>query len=44
MADAHIPIEKQKELIKGYERVENEVIGEGKHEEFHHLKTLSFFV
>jgi hemerythrin-like domain-containing protein len=37
MADAHLPIEKQKELIKGYERVENEVIGEGKHEEFHHL-------
>lgn len=28
---------KEEELIKGFEKVEREIIGEGKHEEFHEL-------
>jgi len=42
MADAHLSRKKQKELLEGFERIEEEKIGKGKHEEFHevlhHLK------
>lgn len=37
MADANLSEAKQKELEKGFERVENEIVGRGKHEEFHRL-------
>ena len=41
MADAHLSPEVQAELVKEFERVEKEEIGEGKHEEYHALlKTL----
>lgn len=37
MADAHLTEERQKELVDGFEKVEEERIGKGKHEEFHKL-------
>jgi len=37
MADAHLPAEKQQGLLEEFERVEEERIGKGKHEEFHRL-------
>ena len=36
LADEHIPEEKQREIVKGFEDVEKD-IGEGKHEELHKL-------
>lgn len=36
-ADAILPEEVQEELERGYERVETEVIGAGRHEDFHAL-------
>ncbi len=35
MGDARITNEKDKELIAGFDRIENERIGSGKHEQFH---------
>jgi len=35
MADAHVPAAKQAELLKAFERVEREIVGAGKHEQFH---------
>ncbi|MDP2914400.1 MAG: hemerythrin domain-containing protein [Candidatus Aminicenantes bacterium] len=35
MADAHLTASKQAELLKAFERVEREVVGAGKHEQFH---------
>lgn len=37
MADMHISKEKQEELLEAFEKRETEVIGAGKHEEFHEL-------
>ena len=37
IADMHLSEEKQKELLCEFEKVENEKIGAGKHEEFHKL-------
>ncbi len=37
MADRLLPVEKQDELLEGFEKIEEERIGIGKHEEFHHL-------
>lgn len=37
MADMHIPEDEQEKLLKEFERVEVEKIGEGKHEEFHEM-------
>lgn len=37
MADMHLSEDQQKELLEGFERVERERIGVGKHEEFHNL-------
>ena len=37
MADRLLPAEKQDELLEGFEKIEEERIGIGKHEEFHHL-------
>lgn len=37
MADIHIPEEKQQKLLIEFERLEEEKIGKGKHEEFHKL-------
>ena len=37
MADMHLSVEKQEELLKEFERVEHERIGVGKHEEYHKL-------
>jgi hemerythrin-like domain-containing protein len=37
MADMRIPKQKQDELLEGFEKVEQERIGVGKHEEFHRL-------
>lgn len=37
MADAHISEEIQKELLEKFQKVEDEKIGPGKHEEFHRL-------
>jgi hemerythrin-like domain-containing protein len=37
MADERISAQKQNELQKGFEEVEKNIIGEGKHEEFHRL-------
>lgn len=37
MADMHIPEDKQKSLIKEFDRIEKEEVGLGKHEEFHRL-------
>lgn len=37
MADMHLSPEKQAELVKEFERVEEERIGPGKHEELHQL-------
>lgn len=35
VADAELPSGKQDELAEGYDRVEDEVIGQGRHEAFH---------
>ena len=37
MADMHISEEVQKELLEKFQKVEEEKIGQGKHEEFHRL-------
>ncbi|MEE9166696.1 MAG: hemerythrin domain-containing protein [Candidatus Neomarinimicrobiota bacterium] len=37
MADASIPLDRQTELLKDFDRVEHEVVGEGQHEKFHRL-------
>lgn len=37
IADMHLSEEKQEELLEGFEKVEEERIGKGKHEEFHKL-------
>ncbi len=37
MADARLSEHKQEELLKGFEKIEKERVGEGKHEEFHEL-------
>jgi len=37
VADRDLPADVQDELVKGYERVEREVVGEGRHEAFHKL-------
>lgn len=37
MADTHLSEEKQRELSAGFERIETERVGAGKHEEFHQL-------
>jgi len=37
IADLHLSPEKQEELVKEFERVEEERVGAGLHEEFHHL-------
>lgn len=37
MAEMRLPEEKQKELETEFDRVENEVIGVGKHEEYHRM-------
>lgn len=37
MADMHLSEKKQEELLEGFEKVESEKIGIGKHEEFHKL-------
>jgi hemerythrin-like domain-containing protein len=37
MADMHLSEDQQKALLEGFERVERERIGAGKHEEFHKL-------
>lgn len=37
IADAHLSSKKQDELLKGFEKIEEEKIGLGKHEEFHHM-------
>ncbi len=35
IADMHIPPEEQKNLLKEFDKIEEEKVGEGKHEEFH---------
>ena len=44
MAETHLPVEKQHELIEEFEKVEREKIGIGRHEELHkilhHLKEI----
>ena len=40
MADESLSLEKQNQLLEDFEKLEQEVIGVGKHEEFH--KTLRF--
>lgn len=37
IADMHIPEEKQKSLVKEFDRIEKEEVGAGKHDEFHRL-------
>ena len=37
IADMHIPEEVQKELLEKFQKVEEEKIGQGKHEEFHRI-------
>ena len=37
MADAHIPQERQEEMVEEFEKIESERIGPGKHEEYHRL-------
>lgn len=37
MADSHIPEKMQEELLADFEKVEEERVGHGKHEEFHRL-------
>jgi len=37
MAEAHLPEEKQEQIAREFERVEIEIIGAGKHEEYHQL-------
>ena len=37
IADAHIPHERQEELLEEFEKIETEKIGPGKHEEYHRL-------
>lgn len=37
LADRSVAPQKQDELLKEFDRVEREVVGEGKHEEFHRL-------
>lgn len=37
MADMHLSEEQQKELLKGFKKIETEKIGPGKHKKFHHL-------
>lgn len=37
IAEMHIPEERQNELVEEFEKIEEERIGQGKHEEFHRL-------
>jgi len=37
IADMHIPEDKQKELLKEFEKFEKEVIGKGEHKKFHKI-------
>jgi hemerythrin-like domain-containing protein len=37
MADMHLTAQQQTELLANFEKLENEVIGRGKHEEYHKL-------
>ncbi len=37
MADMHLTTQQQTELLASFEKLEDEVIGQGKHEEFHKL-------
>lgn len=37
MADMHLTEEQQRDLLKGFEKIEAEKIGPGRHEEFHQL-------
>lgn len=37
MVDARMPEAAQEDLEKGFEKIEKEVIGPGRHEEFHRL-------
>lgn len=37
MADAHISPKEQKELLTGFDKIEDERIGVGKHEQFHEM-------
>lgn len=37
LAERSIPVERQDDLVTRFERVEQEVVGKGKHEEFHRL-------
>lgn len=37
MADMHLTEKQQRDLLKGFEKIEAEKIGPGKHEEFHQL-------
>ncbi len=37
MADSRLSEERQDELFEGFEKIEEERIGAGRHEEFHHL-------
>lgn len=37
LADAHIPEAQQKELKKQFDSIEHDVVGEGKHEEYHRM-------
>ena len=37
VADRELPTEVQDELVEGYDRVERDVVGEGRHEAFHAL-------
>lgn len=37
LADAHLSSKKQDELVKGFDKIEKEKVGLGKHEEFHKM-------
>lgn len=37
MADAHLTTKQQKDLTNGFAKVEEEIVGHSKHEEFHRL-------
>src|SRR3989338_10205980 len=37
IADMHIPAEEQKKLLKEFDKIEEEKVGKGKHEQFHKM-------
>ncbi|HHX64400.1 MAG TPA: hemerythrin [Chloroflexi bacterium] len=37
LADQHLTAEQQAALVEGFDRIEHEVVGHGKHEAYHHL-------